>query len=152
MKYIILLFILIMSSCQKSQYSSPYGYNVIRLYEYNGKSWDDEAADNMIYKSQLSDNNLYSEIEKLNYSFKESFKPCMKLDSILFKEKYEEYMPEPRCPAGYNHVLLLYDGSKLKYAVKFNEYCSACFLMNSDANKLYYLKFGYEDFMKLMKN
>ena len=84
MKNYLLLFMLILVSCNKS-YNSPYGYNIIKLYEYNGKPWDNNATHNKIYNSHGSDISLYSKIEKLNYGLKKSFMTNQKIDSLLFR-------------------------------------------------------------------
>ncbi|MFS4429336.1 hypothetical protein [Chryseobacterium sp. S90] len=150
-KLVILLFFF---SCCKKEYLSSYQYDHVEVYEYNKKPWDDAASGNKIYMSRLSkyDNSLYSKIQKMDYSFKESMKPSLKIDSLIFKNKYDYYLPEPTCPAGYNHVLLFYDNMNLKYILKFSEYCNECFLINHMTRKSYYLKIGYEEFMNTLKN
>ena len=154
MRFTILLFAFTLIYCSKNEYSSPYGYDNIRMYEYNKKPWDNDAMYNKIYNSSnLSndDKKLYYQIEKLNFNLKESFKSNLKVDSVFFKTKYREYRHKPNCPAGYNRILLLFKKSELKYAVKFSEYCDQCFLINFTTNKIHFLKIGYKDFLKLTK-
>lgn len=145
--------VLLLFSCCKKEYLSSYGYNHIKVYEYNKSPWDDGSSDNKLYMARLSkyDHILYSKIERMNYSFKESLNPSLKIDSLLFRNGYEDFLPEPTCPAGYNHILLFYDDMNLKYIVKFSEYCNECFLINHTAHKSYYLKIGYQQFMRIVK-
>lgn len=123
MKFFFFLFALILVSCTNS-YKSPYGYNTIILYEYNGKPWDSGAMHNKLYNGELSDNSLYFKIEKLNYSLKKTFFTNPKIDSILFRENYDKIIENPECPAGNNRILLLSEDSHLKYVVKINGYCN----------------------------
>ena len=149
MKVYFVLLTIILVSCSK-HYKSPYGYDIIKLYKYNGKPWDTDASNNKLYNSYNSEKALYFKIRELNYSLKESFKANAEIDSILFTKNHEKYRPRPKCPVGFNHILLLYKDSKLKYIVKFNEYCEECFLIDSK-NDFYYLKMGYDDFIKLVE-
>jgi len=150
MKTYFLLIILILLSCNQSN-KSPKGYNIVKLYEYNGKPWDTDANTNKLYTDYHSDRSLYFKIEELNYSLKSSFTTNPKIDSILFRANYQKYRPRPQCPIGFDRILLLKEDSKIKYMVKFNEYCGECFLIDYQTNDINYLKVGYDDFLKTLK-
>lgn len=152
MKPILLLFLFLLIACN-GKYVSPYGYDQIKEYEYTEEPWDMDAMTNVLYSTWMSDRDsiLYSEIEKHKFIQKGNIPPGPKLDSILFKGKYEYYIAQPTCPAGYNRILLLSEDEQLKYVVKFSAYCDKCFLIDYRSKKTSYLKIGYEDFMKLMK-
>lgn len=140
-------------SCNK-EYSSSYGYDHIKEYKYNKKSGDSDTWKNKLHQSTLSDQDsiLYPKIEKLNFTLIDSLKPSHKIDSILFKARYDVYFPRPNCPAGNKHILLFYHGSVLKYVAKFNNYCDECFLINYTTRQSSYIQIGYKDFMKLVKS
>lgn len=96
MRFTILLFAFTLICCSKNEYSSPYGYDNIRMYEYNKKPWDNDAMYNKIYNSgNLSndDKKLYYRIEKLNFNFKESFKSNLKIDSVFLKQNIRNTDP-----------------------------------------------------------
>lgn len=149
MKIYCLLTISILLSCSKS-YKSPQGYNDIKMYEYIGKPWDDDATDNLIYSSRYTESSLYTKIEKLNYKYKSNLTVNQRVDSALFRKNYNKYVLSPHCPIGYKNVLLLYHNNTLKYVVKFNEFCEEGFLINLSTKDVYYLDLGYNEFMKLI--
>lgn len=138
-------------ACNK-EYTSPYGYDYIKVYKYNKEPWDSDAEKNKIYITELSDQDsiLYPKIGTLNFTLIDSLKPSWKTDSLFFKGKYEEYSPRPNCPAGNNHILLFYKGSDLKYVAKFSIYCDECFLINHTTRETHYIKVGYDKIMKLI--
>lgn len=154
LRSMITLFVVfcLLVSCNK-EYSSSYGYDHIKVYEYNKKPWGSDASKNKLYLSEVSvqDRILYPKIGKLNFTLIDSLKPSQKIDSILFKGKYEEYFPRPNCPAGNNHILLFYKEDILKYVAKFSDYCDECFLINHSTGQRHYMKLGYNDFMKQVK-
>ena len=139
----------ILVSCNKS-YKSPQEYSDIKMYEYMGKPWDDDAINNVIYSSRYTEISLYSKIEKLNYKYTSNLTVNQRIDSALFKKKYNKYVLSPNCPVGYKNVLLLYHDNTLKYVVKFNEFCEEGFLIDSNTKNVYYLDLGYDEFMQLI--